>query len=512
VAPSSDCVRVSLPVAHAAGFRQSMAGMSEFTVEDAGDGVVSVEPREGAGAIRRYFEAFRLCSGDTDLDDAETWRPILRRPPFSPKPQITIPGDMAHVLPDLDGRGELIAVIKRLAARVAVAEPSTLPGELKAELPALLRRYPGGSLWYIAVDNALVSRLAFARVRLQLELTPDLGYDPQSRDRVSDFGMHNVTGGIDFGKVFDSALLSFPPAASGFSMSTFPHALVFLFGEFEDLRTRAPGPLAEVFFPSVSATDRTPGVKVPVGNLATADLEALLQWWTTRLDLVYSHASDPTRFQRAGTHDAPAQAGWIFTLERMMADAAFLLAAVASPPLLRAQAAFDLLDKADSLLTAPHKKAEGKNFKRLLRQQEVMPRLERALQRMPIRLQQRFLTYARQRYAQFYADIAEHTMRDRRRPNGVMVALNDPADLRLMPWDEYVPELMRAARNSSHGLQDIMREPKDANARHQRLLLATNSGDIPSSFFEVVAIAYLCLMADAERLCDRTWWDLADRA
>jgi hypothetical protein len=118
------------------------------------------------------------------------------------------------------------------------------------------------------------------------------------------------------------------------------------------------------------------------------------------------------------------------------------------------------------------------------------------------------LTYAHGRYDQFYADMAEHTMRDRQRPNGVMVARNDPADLQLMPWEEYVPELMRAARNSSHGLQDVMREPKDANARHQRLLLATNSGDIPSSFFEVAAIAYLCLMADAERLCDRTWWDL----
>jgi len=78
-----------------------------------------------------------------------------------------------------------------------------------------------------------------------------------------------------------------------------------------------------------------------------------------------------------------------------------------------------------------------------------------------------------------------------------------------MPWDEYVPELVRAPRNSSHGLQDMTREPRDVGARHQRLLLATSSGEIPNSFFEVVAIAYLALMADAERLCARTWWELS---
>lgn len=506
--PALNKVRVTLPAGHEVGFRQSMAGMSEFVVEDAADGVVIIEPREGAGAVRRYFEPFRLCTAATDLDDNNIWQPIVRHPPISSKPQLDVPADMAQTLPDLDESDELSAIVMRLGVRVALAEPADLPTVLKEELPELFRRYRGGSLWYIAVDHALLSRLAFARVRLQLELTPDIDFDPDSRGGVSYFAVHNITGGVNFGKLFDNALLAIPPVAFGFSMSTFPHPLVFLFGEFEDLRTHGPGTLAGAFFPDVSAQSRIPGIKVPVNNLATAHLEALLQWWTTRLDVVYSHAADPTRFQRDGAHDAPAQAGWFLTLERMMADAAVLLAAVGSPPILRAQAAFDLLDKADSLLTAPHKKAEGKNFKRLLRRHEVMPRLERAVRRMPLQLQQRFLTYARGRYEQFYADMAEHTMRDRRRPNGVMVARNEPADLQLMPWEEYVPELIRAARNSSHGLQDVMREPKDMSARHQRLLLATNSGDIPSSFFEVAAIAYLALMADAERLCERSWWDL----
>jgi hypothetical protein len=77
----------------------------------------------------------------------------------------------------------------------------------------------------------------------------------------------------------------------------------------------------------------------------------------------------------------------------------------------------------------------------------------------------------------------------------------------LRDWDEYVSKLMRAARNSSHGLQDMLRAPAAGSTKpDSRLLLATNSGEVPYSLYEVVAIVFLGLMADAERLCDRTWW------
>jgi hypothetical protein len=178
----SNSVRVVLPVGHEAGFCQSMAGMSDFAVEDTGDGVVAVEPREGAGVVRRYFEPFRLCTAATDLDDDAVWQPIVRHPPYSPKPEIVFPADMAQTLPNLELSDELPAVVMRLGARVAMAEPADLPTVLKAELSELFRRYPGGSLWYLAVDRALPSRLAFARVCLQLTLTPDVDFNPETRD------------------------------------------------------------------------------------------------------------------------------------------------------------------------------------------------------------------------------------------------------------------------------------------------------------------------------------------
>jgi hypothetical protein len=261
--PATNKVRVTLPTGHEAGFRQSIAGMSEFHIEDVSDGVVAIEPREGPGVVRRYFEPFRLCTAATDLDDAGIWQPIFRHPPYSPKPEVTLPADVQASMLSLDQSDELPAVMMRLGARVAMAEPQDLPDVLRTELPELFRRYPGGSLWYIAVDHALVSRLAFARVSLQLELTPDVDFDPDARDGVTYFGMHSITGGINFGKVLDTVLLAIPPVVSGVSKSTFPHPMVFLFGQFEDLRTHGPGPLARAFFPDVSRNRRRPASRFP---------------------------------------------------------------------------------------------------------------------------------------------------------------------------------------------------------------------------------------------------------
>jgi hypothetical protein len=191
----------------------------------------------------------------------------------------------------------------------------------------------------------------------------------------------------------------------------------------------------------------------------------------------------------------------------MMADAAVLLADVDAPPLLRMQAAFDLLDKADSLLTRRGVSADGTHFRRLLKRDEVLIRLERAFDLLPVQLRPRFKQWARESYERFYADIKNTTMPSRRHDAGVLVALNDPAKPVLRAWDEFVSKLMRAARNSSHGLQDMMRAPASASTKPDaRLLLATNSGEVPYSFYEVVGIVFLGRMADADRLCDRTWW------
>ena len=454
-----------------------------------------------------YFLPHRLADASTDLSQPEIWEPIVSYPPYDQKPEVQLPPKAEEHLARLHERDDIGAVVQRLGAAAAQADAASLPAVLMRELPGLFERYPLGSLWYVSVDPRLLARLAFVRVRLQLSLTPDIDYNHAARDGVQYFGMHTTTHGLEFRHTLDQVMLAIPPTALGFNVGVYPHTVAFLFGKYEDLRDHQGGSLGSRFFPSISAEPGVPGMKFPAQGLSAGHWEALLAWWTTRLNVIYSYAADPTNFGSAGLRDAAAQAAWLFTLERMMADAAALLAAVDAPPILRMQAAFDLLDKADSLLTPQGKLAEGKTFKRLLRRGEALPRLERAFERLPVQLRPLFQRWARESYDRLYNDIKLTTMKSRQEQGGVRVALTDPAKPQLMPWDDYVAALMRTARNSSHGLQSILQAPDPKSGKSDpRLLLATNSGEVPYSLYEVAAIAFMGLIADAERLCARTWW------
>ena len=497
-----------LPVGHESTFRDSLLRLARFTVKDLPDNFVEVEPSEGAGAISAYFNPFRLGDRGTDFSQSSVWQPVIDNPPWSDKPEIPLAPDAQQRLAQLRGADDILSVSQRLGFDVAQADAATMPRIFRRELPRLFELYPDGSLWYVAVDHSLVARLSIMRIRLQLTLTPDVSYGADETERIQYFGMHTTTSGSNFGNTLDHVMLAIPPASVGFDMGVLPHAFAFLFGKFEDLRLHGVAGLGARFFPRISSAQGIPGIKFPVKNMAIPQLESLLSWWTTRLNVVYSYAADPTNFTRDGDiHDAPAQAAWFFTMERMMADDAVLLADVDAPALLRMQAAFDLLDKADSLLTRRGRSADGTNFRRLLRREEALVRLGRAFDRLPVQLRERFKLWARESYSRFYEDIKQTTMPSRRRDDGVLVAQNDPARPLLRSWDEYVSNLMRATRNSSHGLQDMLREPPSSSTKPDpRLLLATNSGEVPYSFYEVAAIVFLGLMADAERLCDRSWW------
>jgi hypothetical protein len=84
-------------------------------------------------------------------------------------------------------------------------------------------------------------------------------------------------------------------------------------------------------------------------TLTSAEAESLLPWWVDRLNVLFSHAADPTQFADAfGRHDAAAQTAWQLTLERALADATLLLADPSGHDIVRSQIAFDLLDKCEN--------------------------------------------------------------------------------------------------------------------------------------------------------------------
>jgi hypothetical protein len=492
-------VAVELSKEHRGGITTSFANACQFAVSEDSEGRVVVVPSEGAGARRDYFRAHKLADGRSDLGDDRTWSALAQHPPYPP-PSIALPEDFQSKLQALAQRDDLPSMIERLNVQASLSGQG-LSALLRTEMPGLFERYPQGSLWFVSVDEVLMKRLAAMRILLQLRLTPDV---PIGTDQgITYFGAHQLARGVMFADAVAPILLAFSPITYGFTINAPPHALVFLLGELEDLRVREPQTLANAFIPSVHKHPAMPGVKVPIKDLATAHLEALLAWWTTRLNIIYSFAADPTRFRTPSDEwDVAAQAGWHFTFERLLADLQVTAAAVNSPGLLRLQGAFDALDKASGLLKPG---GEASMFRQLLNRSQTLPRVERAFNQMPVQMRQRFAQWASTSFDRFYDQVLADTMPSRRGPAGIRVGFTSPTDLQEMSVDDYVATLVREARNASHGLLDILAEPRSPGRPQRRLILATSHGEIPASFYEVVRAVVFGLLSDADALCNRTW-------
>jgi hypothetical protein len=189
--------------------------------------------------------------------------------------------------------------------------------------------------------------------------------------------------------------------------------------------------------------------------------------------------------------------GWYLTVERLLADFLIVNAYPQAPLLARLQAAFDLLDKAEALLGYGQQQT-GKGFERLLNRTEMLPRMFRSWQRLPVQLRGRFNAHSRALFDQVYEEVVEHALQQRRTAHAVKV--RSASRLTALPMDSYVPQLARAVRNSSHGLLDQLTS-KDLD------LVATHDAALPACLADLAALIGIALFADVERVVDRTWWD-----
>jgi hypothetical protein len=229
------------------------------------------------------------------------------------------------------------------------------------------------------------------------------------------------------------------------------------------------------------------------------DGERLLEWWVDRLNVLYSYVTDPTRFtDEHAYHDAAAQTAWMITLERLIGDAVSLLSEPQATDLDRVQIAFDLLDKAETLLGYGRKRT-GKGFEALLRKGQSARRLRDAFGSLPPDIAQRLGDEVERLLDGLYGGVLDNTLAFRRSGHGARIAAGTADDLRSMDSETLVASLCRAVRNSSHGLLEILREHDD------RFLLAANTGGIPAELPALAPFIALGLLADASGLIDGSW-------
>lgn len=487
---------------NAPAYRDSLSSRSQFRVDEFGAGLAGVCPAEGPGEVRDYFKAEKLCDASANLSDPAVWAPLRANPP-----QRREDIDPDSYREEMLERGKQIVTsgsgleaewVSFALAAFAAAESGELANLLEANLPALFGHFPEGELWYVTTDPVLLARLTFVRAEAAFELTPDmpLGPDMEALRAFSDL---SVLQGIDVGAAMRIPLVALSPAAIGMLIPALPHALVFCFGRGIDLAKPYPISFSSLYRPTVLGSPAGLDRSALLADLDPDDGAGLVGWWVDRLNVIYSHVADPTRFtDEQGKHDATAQTAWMITVERLLGDANSLLAEPQATDLDRVQIAFDLLDKAEGLL-GYGKERSGKGFAALLRRGQCLPRLRESFAALPGNLGQRLSEECERLFAGLYAGVRENTAGFRRTEKGVKIARSEPSALEAIDDDRLVSSLCRAVRNSSHGLLEILREDPD------RFLLGANTGGIPPQLPALAPLIGLGLVADIEGVIDGSW-------
>ncbi len=497
-----DVALIRMPDPQAApGYREALTAMAHFAVSDFGEGIVAVAPSEGAGATATHFELHKVCDAQSDLADPSTWAALRANPPRKSRE------DAVEFRNDMIARGDELRkhnpgveaemVAFRLAA-LGAAQTGELPELLGGNLTALFGQFPSASLWLVTVSDVLLARLAFGRAQFAFQLTPDIpvGQEMEQLRASSELGMG---WGVDFTAVMTTPLIALSPAVLGFLIPAMPHVLVFCFGEGVDLRRPYPTSLAALYRPNVLQDPEGLDRSSALGALDPEDGPALLKWWVGQLNRLYSHSADPTRFTDENAyHDGAAQMAWMITVERLLGDALSLLAEPQASDLHRAQIAFDLLDKAASLLGYEYKDA-NKGFEALLRRERTIRRLRDAYSSLPAQLAQRLGDEAQRLFDALYQHVRANTVGFRLRERGADIASGDASGVRAVDDETLVATLLRAVRNSSHGLLEILRDSDE------RFMFAANTGGVPAELSALVPLIALGIVADAEGLIDGSW-------
>jgi hypothetical protein len=502
------------PPDRAPGIRDGIRDRAQWSLTEITTGFGLVEPFEGAGAVFPYFTAIKLCEAGTTLTD-ETWEPVIDAGGGAPDEGFRT---MPHGEPNPEWRERLLewaektgesgrrgSDLSAVSATFAALPEDAVAGYLQQQIPLLFEGNPNGSLWLFKVDPRFPRRLALLRVLLALNTIPDF-LDATNKDlpQIRTLQEHTLTSGIRCDALVAPLLLAIPPTAMGFTFARMPHALVFLFGHPTSILEPQPPTFASLYAPTLH--DSQAGFHWKESDfyerVNPADVETLFQWWVTRLNVIYSFALDPTNFDDGhGRFDVKAQTVWFLTFERLLADALSIAAAPQSPALARVETAFDLLDKAESLL-GYNRANSGQGFKRLLRRDEMVPRLDAIWnRRLPVQLRMRFSAHTRFLYDRVYDHVREHAYDFRATANGINVWSSSQGKLIEWQLDQFVPDLVRAVRNSAHGLMEVF------NKAAEKDVVVAHDGEMPPELPSLAALIALAMVADAERLCARTWMD-----
>ncbi|MGH2911640.1 MAG: hypothetical protein ACRDJ3_04110 [Solirubrobacteraceae bacterium] len=483
----------------AQNFQKAMAEMAALAVTFPNAETAIVEMEDAP----KLLDAHRLASRGESLD--RMWDILAAHPRYDHETkhkQRAI--EEINRAADLQTREGMLYAFGLLMLVTSNAELRTT---LEPQLEGLWKSLPEATLWLVTAEEPLLPRLGMSQLLFQFEHTPDLDVAALMSDSRRSLEAQSLTNRIATSDIVQPIFLAFSPAATGFAMPWLPHTLAIEFGAVADLRRQYPVSLNAIYEPRVlSPPVNLEGGNVWINSIPKTSLGTLLAWWVSRLDLLYAIITDPTRFSTSdGDFDSGAQLAFRLTVERVLADLRVLNASPQVPALARLGTTFDLLDKLETLLGYGPKAARkfgrewrsGNGFRRLLDRREALPLMERGFSNMPSQLGSRFAARASELFDTTYQEIEGGVLHGRLAEDGIRVGRIDQDTMSI---DDYAGSVVRAVRNSSHGLLDQLAGP-DAE------VAATHAGALPETLSELVGLIAWALLSDPERLWSMQVWD-----
>ncbi len=493
-------VRIAIPGGVPDSFRTSMTNAAGLAATFPDSATAVIVP----GSAATLLDVRRLASrGENRTRMWEILAAHRRREQKSPYEE--------RAIEEINRRAQLgtaDGMLSALALLLLVTSNAELRERLEPQLDPIWDSLPEMTMWLVIAHDALLSRLSMMHWLFQFAHTPDIRPEQLLDDYRRSLAAQSLSSRVATSDVVQAIFLLFSPAATGFAAPWLPHTLALEFGAAIDLRKPYPTSLNSIYEPRVLTPPEVDRRReVWINSVPKDGLGSLLQWWVSRLDQVYAIATDPTRFATPdGAHDSAAQLAFLLTVERVLADLQVINAAPQAPALTRLGATFDLLDKLETLLGyGPRSRQKygtddwrsGAGFVRLLDSTESQPLMRRGFGKMPQQFGSLFIAHSEDLFRVMYEELRDGVLQARLTDDGVRVGSN--AEM-AVPTEEYAGKLIRAVRNSSHGLLDQL-------AGREADIAASHTGALPHTLPELASLIAVALLADPEKLWSMDVWE-----
>ena len=330
---------------------------------------------------------------------------------------------------------------------------------------------PNASLHLIEVSEQLSHRYGMTRVLLQRQRPPS----EESGFRSSIELMQDISVGLS--AYLEPLVTSLSPRVWGVTAPRAGGVLVLSLG----IPVKGRPQLSSVL--GMSGRDNKPD-DLTWDQTAPADaFRTTISWWTSRLNLVFSHLTEPSNYEVGGTYDAPSALERLLNFEQICRSCQVI--ATVSDEHARRLALFHVIDSLGGLIkTLDWAKLTSLNHNRKLLDSlyEVMPEGVRAV----------LLPRAARAVAALEKIQEGFFLPSRLTPTGLLRPDGKGVETEV-PLATAASEWLHVIRNSQHGY-DKTPSPRD------RALLAAHSGAIPIDLADLAWLNLLRVLAFPELL------------